>query len=87
MSLRGNTNSKKKINKLDEIPEPQRQHKKHAPAIAKNLHTIKIGMEDKIEPTSMKKKDHGQAQDQKLDSRTGYQDMLLDYQDVPRYAA
>ena len=48
---------------------------------------IKIGMEDKKESTSMKKKDHGQGQDQKLDSRTGYQDMLLDYQHVPRYAA
>ena len=87
MFLMLSKNYEKKGRRTANIPELQRQHKISALGITRNLHMIKIGMEDKKEPTSMMKKDHEQGQDQKLDSRTEYQDRIPLDQHVPRYAA
>ena len=48
---------------------------------------IKMGMEDETEPTSMMRKGHKKGQDQKLDSKIEYQNLILPLQLDSRYAS
>lgn len=63
------------------IPGPQRLGRRYAQGKSRTPCMIKKGKEGKKEPTSLMRMDHGQEQDQSLDSRTGYQIVAIPPED------